>query len=143
MFALGRERTIEQDPAFSLRILVDIAIRALSPAVNDPTTAVQVLDYIEDLPLVIGRHDLHGHGEVVMGRPGPGRWSQCAATAKLRRQRRPVAGRRQRPSERRRAHAVIHPIGMMLQGRRPDSMKRSEGGRAAAARLQGGVAWRT
>jgi uncharacterized membrane protein len=33
MFALGRERTIEQDPAFALRILVDIAIRALSPAV--------------------------------------------------------------------------------------------------------------
>ena len=47
MFALGRERTLEQDPAFALRILVDIAIRALSPAVNDPTTAVQVLDYIE------------------------------------------------------------------------------------------------
>jgi uncharacterized membrane protein len=43
MFALGRERTIEQDPAFALRVLVDIAIRALSPAVNDPTTAVQVL----------------------------------------------------------------------------------------------------
>jgi uncharacterized membrane protein len=30
-----------------MRVLVDIAIRALSPAVNDPTTAVQVLDYIE------------------------------------------------------------------------------------------------
>jgi uncharacterized membrane protein len=62
MFALGRERTIEQDPAFALRILVDIAIRALSPAVNDPTTAVQVLDYIEDLLLVIGRREAHGHG---------------------------------------------------------------------------------
>jgi uncharacterized membrane protein len=62
MFALGRERTIEQDPAFALRILVDIAIRALSPAVNDPTTAVQVLDYIEDLLLVIGRRDLGGRG---------------------------------------------------------------------------------
>ena len=43
LVALGAERTIEQDPAFALRILVDIAIRALSPAVNDPTTAVQVL----------------------------------------------------------------------------------------------------
>lgn len=49
LVALGRERTIDQDPAFALRILVDIAIRALSPAVNDPTTAVQVLDYVEDL----------------------------------------------------------------------------------------------
>jgi uncharacterized membrane protein len=38
LFALGRERTIEQDPAFALRILVDIAVKALSPAVNDPTT---------------------------------------------------------------------------------------------------------
>jgi uncharacterized membrane protein len=64
MFALGRERTIEQDPAFALRILVDIAIRALSPAVNDPTTAVQVLDYIEDLLLVIGRHALPGRREL-------------------------------------------------------------------------------
>jgi uncharacterized membrane protein len=64
MFALGRERTIEQDPAFALRILVDIAIRALSPAVNDPTTAVQVLDYIEDLLLVIGRYALPGRREL-------------------------------------------------------------------------------
>jgi uncharacterized membrane protein len=32
------------DPAFALRILADIAIRALSPAVNDPTTAVQVIN---------------------------------------------------------------------------------------------------
>ncbi|WP_329500717.1 DUF2254 family protein [Kitasatospora herbaricolor] len=45
--ALGVERTIEQDPAFALRVLVDIANRALSPAVNDPTTAIQVLDHIE------------------------------------------------------------------------------------------------
>ena len=64
MFALGLERTIEQDPAFALRILVDIAIRALSPAVNDPTTAVQVLNYIEDLLLVIGRREAHGDGEL-------------------------------------------------------------------------------
>ena len=47
LVATGVERTIEQDPAFALRILVDIAIRALSPAVNDPTSAVQVLDYVE------------------------------------------------------------------------------------------------
>jgi uncharacterized membrane protein len=46
---IGRERTIEQDPAFAFRILVDIAIKALSPAVNDPTTAVQALNSLEDL----------------------------------------------------------------------------------------------
>jgi uncharacterized membrane protein len=43
------ERTIDDDPSFALRMLVDIAIKALSPAVNDPTTAVQSLDRIEDL----------------------------------------------------------------------------------------------
>lgn len=58
LVALGVERTIEQDPAFALRILVDIAIRALSPAVNDPTTAVQVLNHIEALLHAIGRLDL-------------------------------------------------------------------------------------
>ena len=47
LVALGVERTIEQDPAFALRIIVDIGIKALSPAVNDPTSAVQILDYIE------------------------------------------------------------------------------------------------
>ena len=62
MVALGEERTIEQDTAFALRILVDIAIRALSPAVNDPTTAVQVLGALEDLLLLIGESDLEGRG---------------------------------------------------------------------------------
>jgi uncharacterized membrane protein len=54
MVALGAERTIEQDPAFAIRVMVDIAIRALSPAVNDPTTAVQVLDYLEESLRMIG-----------------------------------------------------------------------------------------
>ena len=53
--AFGIERTIEQDPAFALRVLVDVAIRALSPAVNDPTTAVQVLDHLTDTLVLIGR----------------------------------------------------------------------------------------
>jgi uncharacterized membrane protein len=57
MVSLGRERTIDQDPAFALRIMVDIAIRALSPAVNDPTTATQVLNHIDDLLLGIGSSD--------------------------------------------------------------------------------------
>lgn len=46
---LGPERTMQQDPAFGFRQLVDIAERGLSPAVNDPTTAVQCLDEIHDL----------------------------------------------------------------------------------------------
>ena len=58
MIALGDERTYEQDPAFAIRILVDIANRALSAAVNDPTTAVQVLDHLEDVLGLIGKTDL-------------------------------------------------------------------------------------
>jgi uncharacterized membrane protein len=56
--ALGAERTFEQDPKYALRILVDVAIKALSPAINDPTTAVQALDQIEDLLMRLGRCDL-------------------------------------------------------------------------------------
>jgi uncharacterized membrane protein len=48
------ERTFLQDPGFGLRQLVDIAIRALSPAVNDPTTAVQSIDRINDLLAIAG-----------------------------------------------------------------------------------------
>ena len=55
MIALGDERTIEQDPAFALRVLVDIAIKALSAAINDPTTAVQVIGHLEDTLETIGR----------------------------------------------------------------------------------------
>ena len=43
---VGIERTFHQDLGFGLRQLADIALRALSPAVNDPTTAVQALDRI-------------------------------------------------------------------------------------------------
>jgi uncharacterized membrane protein len=55
---LARERTFEQDPKYPIRLLVDIAIKALSPAVNDPTTAVQVLDQIEDLLHRLARREL-------------------------------------------------------------------------------------
>lgn len=47
--ALAEERTPQQDPAFAFRQLVDIAERALSPGINDPTTAVQAIDRIHDL----------------------------------------------------------------------------------------------
>ena len=43
----GRERTFGQDPLFAFRLQADIGMRALPPAVNDPATAVQVLDTIE------------------------------------------------------------------------------------------------
>jgi len=56
--AIGDERTFEQDPKYAVRLIVDIAIKALSPAINDPTTAVQALDQIEDLLLRLGRVSL-------------------------------------------------------------------------------------
>jgi uncharacterized membrane protein len=52
--ALGQERTIEQDPAFAFRIIVDIASKALSPAINDPTTAVLAIDQIHALLRSVG-----------------------------------------------------------------------------------------
>ena len=55
--ALGQERTMEQDPAFAFRIIVDIASKALSPAINDPTTAVLAIDQIHYLLRSVGvRH---------------------------------------------------------------------------------------
>lgn len=55
---VGAERTFEQDPKYAIRLLVDIAIKALSPAINDPTTAVMALDQVEDLLLRLGRRSL-------------------------------------------------------------------------------------
>ncbi len=55
---LATTRTFEQDPKYAIRLLVDIAIRALSPAINDPTTAVQAIDQIEDLLRRLGRRQL-------------------------------------------------------------------------------------
>jgi uncharacterized membrane protein len=56
--ALGSERTIEQDPTFAFRILVDIAIKALSPAINDPTTAVLCIDQLHRLLREVGQRHL-------------------------------------------------------------------------------------
>jgi uncharacterized membrane protein len=55
---LGDERTMEQDPLFGFRILVDIAIKALSKAINDPTTAVLAIDQLQRLLRSAGRRNL-------------------------------------------------------------------------------------
>ncbi|MGY1753745.1 DUF2254 domain-containing protein [Blastococcus sp. SYSU D01042] len=46
---LGHERADRGDPSYGLRKLVDIAARALSPGINDPTTAVHALSHVSDL----------------------------------------------------------------------------------------------
>jgi uncharacterized membrane protein len=56
--AYGPERTMEQDPMFAFRIIADIALKALSPAINDPTTAVLALDQLHRLLRVVGRRRL-------------------------------------------------------------------------------------
>jgi uncharacterized membrane protein len=56
--ALGSERTLERDPAFGFRILVDIASKALSPAINDPTTGVLAIDQIHHLLHQLGQRQL-------------------------------------------------------------------------------------
>jgi len=56
--AIGPERTMEQDPEFAFRIVVDIASKALSPAINDPTTAVLALDQIHRLLRTVAHRQL-------------------------------------------------------------------------------------
>jgi uncharacterized membrane protein len=56
--AIGPERTMEQDPAFAFRIIVDVAAKALSPAINDPTTAVLALDQLHHLLRSVGLRNL-------------------------------------------------------------------------------------
>jgi uncharacterized membrane protein len=55
---LGSERTMDQDPLFAFRILVDIAIKALSKAINDPTTAVLAIDQLHRLLRSAGTRNL-------------------------------------------------------------------------------------
>ena len=45
-YSISRHRTLEQDCAFGIRQIVDIALRALSPSTNDTTTAVMCVDYL-------------------------------------------------------------------------------------------------
>ena len=54
----GIERTLEQDPTFAFRIILDIALKALSPAINDPTTAVLAIDQIQRLLRSVGERNL-------------------------------------------------------------------------------------
>jgi uncharacterized membrane protein len=60
LVAFGPERTIEQDSTFAFRIIVDIAIKALSKAINDPTTAVLAIDQLHRLLGAVGNRHLQG-----------------------------------------------------------------------------------
>ncbi len=69
--AFAPERTIEQDATFAIRVIVDVAIKALSPAINDPTTGVLAIDQIHRLLRLIGQR--HLHDEIVKDGDGKGR----------------------------------------------------------------------
>ncbi|MFF4364568.1 DUF2254 family protein [Streptomyces sp. NPDC001594] len=78
---VGSERSALQDRGFALRQLADIALRALSPAENDPTTAVQCLDRIVHLLAILAtqrlgpvpHHDRAGRVRLLQAAPG---WSE-------------------------------------------------------------------
>jgi len=90
--AFGSERTMDEDPLFSFRIIVDIALKALSPAINDPTTAVLALDQIHRLLRAVGKRQLHaatmaddhGHRRLIYRTPS---WEDfvCLACIEIRR----------------------------------------------------------
>jgi uncharacterized membrane protein len=76
--AFGPERTVEQDSTFAFRVIVDVAIKALSKAINDPTTAVLALDQLHRLLRLVGQrhlhddslHDAEGHVRLIFPTPG-------------------------------------------------------------------------
>ena len=85
-FHLGRSRTMYQDSLYGIRQLVDVASQALSPAVNQPTTAVVVIDRLEELLLRIARRPqptgffVDGDGVVRLIHPEP-TWAETVDLA--------------------------------------------------------------
>jgi uncharacterized membrane protein len=81
-------RTIYQDPSYGVRQLVDIAIRALSAAINDPTTAVEALDRLHGILRAVARRpdpsglyvDAHGTVRLIVPVPGWDRLVELAFT---------------------------------------------------------------
>ncbi len=53
-FVIGPSRTADQDVEFSIGQLVDMAVKALSPGVNDPTTARKCIDGLGEILVVMG-----------------------------------------------------------------------------------------
>lgn len=56
--AVGTERVLHQDPGFGIQQLVDIAVKALSPGINDPTTAINAIHRITEILVAAGRGGL-------------------------------------------------------------------------------------
>ncbi|MEP7261175.1 MAG: DUF2254 domain-containing protein [Usitatibacter sp.] len=74
--AIRRFRTINEDLGFGLRQLVDIALKALSPGINDTTTAVMCIDHIGAVlarlaPRAMPTHHRSEDGRIRLVAPGP------------------------------------------------------------------------
>jgi uncharacterized membrane protein len=54
---LGSQRSMRQDVGFGVQQLVDICVKALSPGINDPTTATQCIDRLTQVLVAVGRQD--------------------------------------------------------------------------------------
>jgi uncharacterized membrane protein len=75
-FTIGPARTMQQDVEFGILQIVDIALRAISPAVNDPTTALTCIDQLGSILLVAGQRqppastlrDVQGRPRVILRR---------------------------------------------------------------------------
>ncbi len=86
MILVGAERTFEQDATLAFRNIVDIANKALSPAINDPTTAVLGIDQLQRLLRTVAGRKIHSgrqadaSGTVRLLFPTP-KWEQFVSTA--------------------------------------------------------------
>ncbi|MCB2047618.1 MAG: DUF2254 domain-containing protein [Novosphingobium sp.] len=69
-FALGGSRTPEQDIEFAIDELVEIALRALSPGINDPFTAITAIHWLGAATARLGKKQLHpdGDGDKILGK---------------------------------------------------------------------------
>lgn len=75
LFAIGDFRTVEQDPGFGIRQIVDIALKALSPGINDTSTAVSCLDYLGAILAELSKRclEIPSHdGRLIIPTPGFG-----------------------------------------------------------------------
>jgi uncharacterized membrane protein len=76
-FVLGNQRTATQDVEFSFHQLVEIAVRALSPGINDPFTAIACVDRLGSALCRLARRDIPSalrfdpHGQLRLVAPGP------------------------------------------------------------------------
>jgi uncharacterized membrane protein len=75
-FSISRYRTVDQDAGFGIRQIVDIALKALSPGINDTTTAIMCVDYLTAILARIARRQIpssrrYEEGEIRVFAKGP------------------------------------------------------------------------